>query len=238
MGISMQGVNKPHRREASTVNAPIPDLTEAEMDRLVARMWRPEHDDDDSSCWYLTRARGAHVGEPIRERAKITVGGTTLLAARLVYAVWNGVDPGEMTVEHLCARGAYGCCSPHHLVLLGRGENTLATTSRSPSAINARTTECRRCGGPLTERPAGGRRCRACWNTYMRAFRQGQRRTRLPYAERRPDLAREDLCVRGHDLADGSPNVRMVHRPDGRVQKACRACQTLRTRTAKALVSA
>lgn len=145
-----------------TEHRPLPELTDADLDRLVTSLHRDL--DDPAACWVQAKARGGTWTTP----ARFVVDGVLYLTSRLVYAATYGVDPGPLTVEHVCGEGKRGCVNPGHLVLLTRADNARAATSGCAGAVNARKTVCIR-GHDLDEahhttdtkgRPK--RVCRAC----------------------------------------------------------------------------
>ena len=206
------------------------EISDRDLDRLVRSIHRdPENED---ACWTW-----APWGKVYRGRPATMINGRRIGVCRVLYALEYGVDPGDLDVEHLCARGHLGCVSPKHLALLTKAENSLAPTSRSIAAVNARKTHCSR--GHLlagynvvpvkSKNGRIGRKCRTCQLMAQRASYRGEHLKRMPYVPS-IEIQREDLCLRGHDMAEGSPNVRI--RSTG--QRVCRACENLRKAQARA----
>jgi len=88
---------------------------------------------------------------------------------RAAYQVFVGPVPEGMQLDHLCRNRA--CCNPDHLEPVTLVENL--ARGESPSAINARKTECVK-GHPFDEanthiNPQGHRVCRICATTARRA---------------------------------------------------------------------
>ena len=114
----------------------IPDLSDADLDRLV----RSLHVDlaDPEACWTQHRKDGTVIEYPPR----FGLAGQNLLTSRVVYRVVLGADPVHATVEHTCGRGKQGCVNPHHMILLSLRDNVMADTSHCAGALNARKTHC------------------------------------------------------------------------------------------------
>lgn len=100
-----------------------------------------------------------------------------MLAHRVVYEGVFGKIPEGLTIDHLCRNRA--CVNPKHMRVVSQRENTLA--GNSPSAINARKTECHRghalSGYNLMLPKYGGRKCRKCHNL-MRNLKSAERKAR------------------------------------------------------------
>lgn len=89
--------------------------------------------------------------------------GRIVRAYRWIYTQLVGPVPPGMVLDHLCRNPS--CVNIMHLEVVTSGTNTLR--GNSPSAINARKTECLR-GHPYTpentirDKSAGKRRCKIC----------------------------------------------------------------------------
>jgi hypothetical protein len=111
----------------------------------------------ESGCWLWDGATTS------KGYGRFRVNRKYILAHRYFFEVFTStrVPPG-MHLDHLCRRKS--CVNPDHLEIVTPRENNLR--SNSPSAINARRTECKNghalSGDNLLISPKGDRRCRAC----------------------------------------------------------------------------
>lgn len=121
-------------------------------DRLQTRI----HVDPDTGCWLW-----AGTIHP-KGYGQVSINGRDLYVHRVVYEWTVGPIPDGLTIDHLCRRPP--CCHPGHLEPVTVAENIRRGTS--PSAANARKTECHRghplAGANLYRTPDGRRKCRAC----------------------------------------------------------------------------
>ena len=103
-------------------------------------------------------------------------GAKTVRAHRFAYEAFVGPIPPGLEIDHKCRRE--GCVNPAHLEPVPRKINNLR--SRSPSALQAAQTECKR-GHPLSGAnlllKQGRRRCRECVNQGARKRRAATRET-------------------------------------------------------------
>lgn len=151
----------------------------------------------------------------------------TSTAQRTIYALSRKALrlPDDRQVDHTCGR--HDCCNPRHLRLLDPYVNNMA--GNGEGAKNKRKMSCVN-GHPFDEANTRhvaykdtGRHHRVCRRCEAdKAKRRRQQVKSLP-------RARADHCRNGHDMTDRN-NVRIDYRKDGRVSRACRACQRDRAR--------
>lgn len=98
----------------------------------------------------LTKTRKGYTQIKVRQARRYT--------HRVVYELRVGPVPEGMDLDHLCR--VKHCANPDHLEPVTHRVNVLR--GESPSAINARKTECPRCGGEFTRDTRGYRICRPC----------------------------------------------------------------------------
>ena len=121
---------------------------------------------DDKGCWMWSGATDKD------GYGLFSVNRKHFRAHRYFFEFWNStrIPPG-MVIDHLCNRKR--CVNPAHMRITTNRENILRSP-HSPSAINARRTECKN-GHPLSGdnlriRPNGRRRCLACERLRMRVY--------------------------------------------------------------------
>ena len=90
------------------------------------------------TCWTW---RG-HID--VRGYGRASLRGRKWYAHRLVFSLANGPVPDGLELDHLCRN--HSCVNPAHLEAVPHGVNVLRGLAKA--AIQARTTHCRRCGGP------------------------------------------------------------------------------------------
>lgn len=101
--------------------------------------------------------------------------GRQIPAHRAFYEHHVGLIPDGLQIDHLC--GITSCVNPTHLEPVTARENN--RRSRSPSALNALKTHCKR-GHPFDEantyRASNGQRvCRKCMAAHQRAYQVRKR---------------------------------------------------------------
>lgn len=128
---------------------------------------------DDAGCWIWI----GHVGPNGYGRMQVPRaegGWKTGSAHRTSYQTFVGPIPAGMELDHLCK--VKRCVNPQHLEPVDRRLNN--ERSDSPSAINARKSECVN-GHPFSEANTyvneGGRHCRACRREATRRWSQRRR---------------------------------------------------------------
>ena len=120
------------------------------LDRIMAKLDKSAP----GGCWLWTGAkcRGGygHVGQA-QPRMMVKV-------HRVVWQHLRGPIPDGLELDHLCKVTA--CANPDHLEPVTPEENKRREIDRMPT--------CRNGEHPRTP----GRKCRLCWNAYMRAYRR------------------------------------------------------------------
>jgi HNH endonuclease len=102
-------------------------------------------------------------------------GARKVIAHRHVYEVFKGPIPEGLTIDHLCK--VRSCLNPDHLEAVTMRENLMR--GESPCAVNSRKSHCIR-GHAFDEKnscrlPDGSKRCRTCFNNYMREYNREYR---------------------------------------------------------------
>lgn len=115
---------------------------------------------DINSCWICLK--GFTTGRGYRGKL---INGKWTSMHRLMYTIFIGKIPRDMTLDHLCRRK--NCINPFHLEVVTRKENILR--SFCPPAMNARKTHCIRghkfdYKNTRTTGSRGIRECRKCDN--------------------------------------------------------------------------
>lgn len=132
---------------------------------------------DENGCWRSTvksKVKGGYT--------RIHVGSRTdgsrrhVLMHRASYEAFVGPIPEGMTIDHLCE--VTDCINPEHLKPATLWDNGRRSKT-SPTAVNARKTECPKCGGQYSVKPTGGRDCRPCRLDYFRQY-NAKRSKRVP----------------------------------------------------------
>jgi len=139
------------------------------------RIWRHVSPEPNTGCWLWDGALNN------KGYGKIGFGGGnggTRLVHRLMWEMQRGPIPDDLWVLHRC--DVTICCNPEHLFLgtpLDNMQDMHAKGRFVPRGFNA-TTHCRN-GHEFTADNAvivsGVRRCRICWNAYMREYNARKR---------------------------------------------------------------
>ena len=135
------------------------------MDRFYAKV-APMM--DDRGCWEWTGCK------TVRGYGLFWLGKKLAVAHRAAYELLVGPIPEKLTLDHLCRNTS--CVNPRHLEAVTNKVNN--ARGNSPSARNARMTECRK-GHPLEGSNVyiydNERHCRKCRADWARDRRQAQR---------------------------------------------------------------
>lgn len=137
-------------------------LTEKDVGRVTGRADASAGPDE---CWPWVGARNRD------GYGQVSIQGRTVIAHRVLYALWVGPIPARMTVDHLCR--VRHCVNPAHLEAVTKRENTLR--GMGFAAVNARKSHCPR-RHPFDDDntyldPANRRHCRLCTLAAQRRFR-------------------------------------------------------------------
>jgi hypothetical protein len=137
------------------------------QDRAMRRI-SPE---PNSGCWLWEGAQNG-VGYGV---IGVSDGGTHLVH-RKMWEHANGPVPDSMWVLHRCDIRA--CCNPDHL-FLGTPQDNMDDMHGKGRFVARGNEEFCKNGHPLTEdnrrSTAGGKKCRICWNAYMRRYHAAKR---------------------------------------------------------------
>lgn len=110
-----------------------------------------------------------NIGRLPKGYTQLYVDGVQVKAHRQVWQMAHGPIPEGLTVDHLC--NTAGCILLDHLRLLTREENS----SRRQGWDGGRCAKGHDITNPANVAPSGrggrGRRCRPCWQEYMRKFK-------------------------------------------------------------------
>lgn len=131
---------------------PIPDLTEAQKERLLSSFEKRGEDD----CWPWLRRR-----DP-KGYGRFSLNDSDFAATRVIYAVAKGEDPGQLLVCHSCDNPP--CVNPKHL-WLGTTQDNIRDCSSKSRLFEQRKTACPRghpYGPETTYYHRGTRSCRVC----------------------------------------------------------------------------
>jgi HNH endonuclease len=140
--------------------------------------------EDPSGCWIWTGAVGQGKGD--LSYGQIWMNGKLRRAPRVSHELFVGPIPDGATIDHLCRTPL--CVNPNHLEAVSVRENILR--GESPTALNARKTECKRGhallgANVLIEKK--GRWCREC----RRASDRRRRKFNEAYRSKRRIAQRE-----------------------------------------------
>lgn len=123
---------------------------------------------DENGCWRsIIKSRVAGGYSRIKVGSRTDGSRKSVLMHRASYEAFVGIIPDGMTVDHLCE--VTDCVNPKHLVLASSWDNTKRSKT-SPTAVNARKTECPECGGAYSLKKNGGRYCRPCYLDYLKWY--------------------------------------------------------------------
>ncbi len=127
---------------------------------------------DDSGCWvwkYKPFCKAGYVRAVVGSRRDGTR--KKVLAHRLSYETFIGKIPKGMTIDHLCNNTS--CVNPEHLEAVTLWEN-ISRSKTSPTAVNARKTNCPKCNSEYTNKKTGGRYCKPCYIEYHREYNKNR----------------------------------------------------------------
>ena len=124
----------------------------ADAERLPPRVLNKIEPEPNSGCWLWIGCRNS------KGYGMISVGGTMLVAARVVYEHTRGPIPPGLELDHLCRTPP--CVNPDHVEPVTHRENMLRSPTAAP-AVHARQTACIH-GHALDGLTAQGRRCLTC----------------------------------------------------------------------------
>jgi hypothetical protein len=131
-------------------------------------------------CWeWIASKNDAGYGQIASETRPVR----PLRAHRVIYELFRGSIPAEMTIDHLCRNR--GCVRPDHMEIVSRGENVRRGHGAEATKLRAEgRTQCKR-GHSLSgtnvylTKLRGGRytarSCRACHAIRERSYRMRRR---------------------------------------------------------------
>ena len=127
---------------------------------------------DDNGCWvwkYKPFCKAGYVRAVVGSRRDGTR--KKVLAHRLSYETFIGKIPKGMTIDHLCNNTS--CVNPEHLEAVTLWEN-ISRSKTSPTAVNARKTNCPKCNSEYTNKKTGGRYCKPCYIEYHKEYNKNR----------------------------------------------------------------
>jgi hypothetical protein len=124
----------------------------------------------------IDRETGCHIWKGPRTFAGYGVlrfQGRKQMIHRIVWEHFNGPVPDDLELDHLCR--VTSCCNVEHLRMVTHKVNVLA--SDNLCAVNARRTNCPKCGEPYTEHPTDKTRryCKPCAAQYANEYARRRR---------------------------------------------------------------
>jgi hypothetical protein len=123
----------------------------------------------DHGCWMWT---GCTIGNGYGGFA--ATNGKTRAAHRHSYIHFKGKIPEGMVIRHQCPyeegdTDNRRCVNPDHLIVGTQRQNN--NEGYSPWSMNAAKTCCPKCGGEYAVTKSGARRCKPCYNAYLREWK-------------------------------------------------------------------